>query len=120
MPSQLRAADEAAAEVAQAPRVTLDQVLAKVAHRYYLGGHDVAELCEPEEPVPGNLYVLTLCVLVMANGFVLVGKSAPVSPENFNEILGRQLAYDDAVRQAWTLEGYLLRESLHKAEGSPT
>lgn len=43
------------------------------------------------------------------NGFWLVGKSAPVDPSNYNDEYGRQLAYDDALRQAWPLLafGYL-------------
>ena len=46
------------------------------------------------------------------NGFKVVGKSAPASPENFDPEKGRELAYEDAFRQLWPLEGYLLRERL--------
>ncbi len=51
---------------------------------------------------------LTMCVLTMANGYMIVGKSAPASPENFNEALGKKYAYEDCIRQAFALEGYLL------------
>ena len=61
-----------------------------------------------------GLNLLTLCVLVLDNGFTLVGKSAPASAENFNSALGRKFAYEDALRQLWPLEGYLLRERLWK------
>jgi hypothetical protein len=50
------------------------------------------------------------------NGFVLVGKSAPADPGNFNEELGRNFAKDDALRQMWPLEGYLLCEKLTAEE----
>lgn len=51
----------------------------------------------------------------MQNGFTVIGKSAPASPENFNAELGRQFAYDDAVRQLWPLMGYALRDKLAAA-----
>jgi len=58
--------------------------------------------------------LLTLCILKMQNGFYVVGESAPASPENFNEALGRKFAYENAIRQLWKLEGYALREQLSK------
>ncbi len=48
----------------------------------------------------------------MQNGFTIIGKSAPASPENYDADLGKRLAYEDAVRQAWPLEGYALRSVL--------
>lgn len=47
--------------------------------------------------------VLNVALLQLDNGFWLVGKSAPVDPDNYNAEYGRQLAYDDALRQAWPL-----------------
>lgn len=55
---------------------------------------------------------LTICVLTMQNGFTVVGKSACAHPANFNKELGEKIAYDDAFKQIWALEGYLLREAL--------
>jgi len=49
---------------------------------------------------------------VTRNGFTLIGKSAPASPDNFDPVLGRKLAYEDAVRQLWPLMGYALRDKL--------
>lgn len=49
---------------------------------------------------------LTICVLELDNGFYLVGKSAPVDPHNYDERYGRELAYDDALRQAWPLMAF--------------
>lgn len=54
----------------------------------------------------------TVCMIVTRNGFVVTGKSACVSPENFNQSLGRRIAYDDARSRIWELEGYLLRDRL--------
>lgn len=51
----------------------------------------------------------------MRNGFIMVGKSAPTSPENFNAELGRKLAYEDCIRQLWPLMGFALRDRLAAA-----
>ena len=55
---------------------------------------------------------MTICALELENGFILIGKSAPADAENFDAALGRKFAYEDALRQAWQLEGYLLRQRL--------
>jgi hypothetical protein len=57
---------------------------------------------------------LSICLLVMKNGFVVIGKSAPASPENFNRELGKKFAYEDAVRQLWPLMGFALRDRLSR------
>lgn len=44
----------------------------------------------------------------------MTGQSAAASPENFDEWIGRKYAREDAVRQIWQLEGYLLRQRLHE------
>ncbi len=54
----------------------------------------------------------TICSLVLQNGYVVVGKSAAVSMDNFDEEIGRKVARDDAREQIWALEGYLLKERL--------
>ena len=48
----------------------------------------------------------------MRNGFTVIGKSAPASPENFDAAKGKLFAYEDAIKQLWPLEGYALRERL--------
>lgn len=59
---------------------------------------------------------LTVCALTLRNGFMVVGKSAPASPENFDADLGKKIARDDARNQIWALEGYLLRSQLAGAK----
>jgi len=61
---------------------------------------------------PGT--VMTVCCLILQNGFNVVGTSAPASPENFNEAKGREIAYEKAREQIWALEGYLLKSNLNK------
>lgn len=55
---------------------------------------------------------LTVCKITLENGFAVVGQSAAASPENFDAEIGRRLAFKDARRQIWPLEGYLLRQRM--------
>jgi sRNA-binding carbon storage regulator CsrA len=55
---------------------------------------------------------VTICLITMKNGFVVVGITAPAKVENHNHEVGERFAYENAFRQLWQLEGYLLRENL--------
>ena len=101
----------AIAERTGKPRVSLADMEGKIAARYEFTGCDLLA-GTLEGPYDASLEVLSICILVMRNGFTLIGKSAPASPENFDAELGRKLAYEDALRQLWPLEGYALRERL--------
>lgn len=93
-----------------APRVSLDDIKANIASEMFVVGGDIAAICEaPDHP---SLDVLTICLLVLRNGFTIIGKSAPADARNFDPELGRKLAYEDAVRQVWPLMGYALRDKL--------
>jgi hypothetical protein len=56
----------------------------------------------------------TVCAMVLQNNFVVIGKSAAASMANFDEEIGKQIAYDNAREQIWQLEGYLLKQSLYE------
>lgn len=75
------------------------------ANRINDGQYEVPKMIEA-------LSLLTICVLVLRNGFTVLGKSACASPENFNAELGRKIARQDAVNQMWPLLGYALKEKL--------
>jgi hypothetical protein len=104
-----------------APRVHLADIEAVIAYEYYITGdeiHDVSvsvlgpahkSVSDPE----AAMLCLTLCVLVLANGFTVTGESACASPENFNAELGRKRARQKAIDKIWAFEGYLLKERLH-------
>jgi len=53
---------------------------------------------------------LTICILVMQNGFKILGESACVDPSNYSRALGEQYAYNNAIDKAFAFEGYLLAE----------
>lgn len=98
MADTLKASEAVAASVAVAPRVTYEDLKAKVAaEEYFTAG--------PED-------LLTICVITMQNGFTVVGESACASAANFDPNVGCQFAFEAALRKAWAFEGYLLRERL--------
>ena len=52
----------------------------------------------------------TICSITLENGYSVRGESACVSPENFDDAIGKELAFRDAFGKLWALEGYLLAE----------
>ena len=95
---------------AVAPRVSLAGMMDKISGEYYFTADKAVEaIGAPSLP---SLCLLTVCIIVMQNGFTIIGKSAPASAANFNADLGRKLAHEDAIRQLWPLEGYLLRSTI--------
>lgn len=96
------------------PRVSLDDIKAAMAAVHYTTGDQAVGLHAKVQP---SLRVLTICIVVMKNGFVIIGKSAPASEANFDVTLGRKLAYEDCVRQIWPLMGFALRDKLSNHVG---
>lgn len=111
------------AEGRTAPRVSLSDIEAAILYQVSFTGTDAIEAMQGPYPpsftgnvlqdIPDSLDVLTIHLLVMRNGFTIIGKSAPASAANFDPELGRKLAYEDAIRQIWPLMGFALRERLH-------
>lgn len=114
----LEESDRAAAAVQKTPnRVTLDQLEARIAGEYYATADSFVEGDEKAEEA---LSALTICVLLLDNGWTLVGKSAPADVRNFNADLGKKFAREAALRELWPLEGYLLRQKLDDEAQDPT
>jgi hypothetical protein len=59
---------------------------------------------------------LTVCRLILKNGFKVLGESACASPENFDAELGRKLAKKNARDKIWMLEGYLLKDKIYNGK----
>lgn len=91
-----------------APRVSLQDIENSIVAEY----SGVASDFFPNSPIHASLTLITVCFLVLDNGYVVVGKSAPASADNFNPDLGRHFARDDAIRQIWPLKGFALRDKL--------
>lgn len=97
-----------------APRVTLKDIEAVVTHEFYFTASQGISPRPMDDATWTALSLLTFCVLVLKNGFTVTGESACASPENFNAELGRKVARQNAVSKVWMLEGYLLKERLHR------
>ncbi len=83
-----------------APRVTPDDIEATIKSADF-------------HVFPGSQ--LTVCCITLINGFTVTGTSACASPENFDRQVGENIAFGNARREIWTLEGYLLKQKLHEA-----
>lgn len=100
-------------------RVTLEWVESVITAEFYLMGAQIERattvvLRSKYEASIKAIQGLTLCVLVLKNGFTVVGESACVSPENFDEALSRKIARQKAIDKIWMLEGYLLKQELYE------
>ena len=91
-----------------APRLTPEHIDAQIAGEYWGRASDLFKGC----PTSVAMECLTICVLTLKNGFTIVGKSACASPENYDADLGYKIAREDARKQIWALEGYLLKSKL--------
>lgn len=56
----------------------------------------------------------TVCQITLDNGFTVRGESICVDPDNFEEKVGRKVAYDNAFQQLWKLFGFMLTEDLYR------
>lgn len=80
-----------------APRITLDHIQSLIVEETYT-------------VLPSGKVMV--CELTLRNGYTVRGEAAVVSRANFNEEIGRKISRENAVRQIWQLEGYLLQERL--------
>jgi hypothetical protein len=113
MSLSLQSADAEAAAVAKAPRVSLADIEAAILTKHEFNAWDACAALDGVHAIKDEpLRTLSICIVVLKNGFTVVGKSAPASPENFDRQLGRKLAYEDCVRQLWPLMGFVLRDRM--------
>jgi hypothetical protein len=105
-------------EIQAAPRITDADVEGAIASEWYINAGDgvVPDDFQPPVPAEHPLRQVTICVLVLRNGYKLVGvNEGPVSADNFDAEIGRQYARKKAVDQIWPLLGYELRTKLSQA-----
>ncbi len=104
-----------------APRVTPADIEANIGSEHYFTAFDGAVHMGEHAKYAGDwevprtieaLNLLTICVLVLRNGFTVTGESACASPENFDAVLGRKIARANAVKKVWPLMGYALKQNL--------
>lgn len=90
---------DAAIEKTPAPRVTKEYMASRVKGTTFL---KVGE-------------TVTICNLVLDNGYSVRGESACVNAANYNQEIGEKIAYDNAFNKLWPLFGFLLAETQAKA-----
>lgn len=93
-----------------APRVTPVDIEEEIAGEYSFVVGDVLQ----HAPVLPSAKLLTICVLVLRNGFTVTGESACASPENFDAEIGRKIARQKAVEKIWPLLGFRLHDRLSR------
>ena len=109
---------------AVAPRIMLDDIEANIFSEHYFTARDGRRGAIQdgtyegrERPTFGEadlvrLDLLTFCVLMLRNGFMVTGESACASPENFDAEIGRKIARENAINKIGPLMGYELRTKL--------
>ncbi|WP_193108483.1 Gp49 family protein [Escherichia coli] len=99
-----------------APRLTPDHIESVIAEEHYFTAFDgiraAHEGVREVLSVHPSTRSLTICVLVLYNGFIVTGESACASPENFDAEIGRKVVRKNAIEKIWPLEGYLLKQKL--------
>lgn len=77
-----------------------------------------------EEQISYTVYQLafktvTICNIALKNGFSVRGESACVNPENYNEQIGKTIAYKNAFDKLWAFYGFMLAEDQFRKTGVP-
>ena len=107
-----------------APRITLDDIENNIVSVFYFTAAQGAEKAAMDNgcyaagtPEQGKvLSLLTLCVLILRNGFTVTGESACASPENFDAEKGRKIARENAISKVLPLMGYELKSKLAESK----
>lgn len=122
----VEATDKMSADVAKNPdgRVKLADIEAAIAFEFTRTGAEIIHsppfnveptgeikareffLTPKNAALLSNAGTMTVCMLILHNGFIVIGKSAPLDPANFNAELGAKFARDDAIRQVWPLMAF--------------
>ena len=104
-----------------APRITPQDLQDNISSAHYFTARDgvvgvdldAGHIDEASgTQTPESLSLLTICVLVLKNGFTVTGESACASPENFDAEIGKKIARQNAESKIWPLMGYHLKENL--------
>ena len=96
-------------------RITPADIEAFISGEHYINAGDAITRDNPEANAR-QLGLLTICVLVLKNGFTVTGESACAFPENFDNKIGQKVAREKAIEKIWPLLGFMLRDQLHEQE----
>jgi hypothetical protein len=85
-------------------RVTLEYIQSRIASKDFL-------------VLSGS--TITICNIVLDNGYSVRGESACVDPANFNKEIGQHYAEKQALDKLWPLFGFLLAETRYLRSTKP-
>ena len=104
-------------------KITPDDIEAAIASEHYFTAGEAIS-ATASQVVPSHLFMslnlMTICVLVLKNGFTVIGHAACAAPENFQAQIGMDLARESALRQVWPLLGYELKSRLVDGQDRPS
>lgn len=97
--------------------VTKASIEAKIRNVYYINAGAAVQTSDQgyNERDLAELKLVTICIIILENGFKVEGTSACVDPSRYNEEIGQEEAYKAAFDKIWEKEGYLLKQQLHEA-----
>lgn len=87
-------------EATTAPRVTKEQIEARISDVTFTRLNDT----------------VTICNIMLDNGYSVRGESACVNPENYRQDIGERIAYDNAFQCLWPVFGFLLAEDQFRSK----
>lgn len=112
--------DQAAQATSTKPRVSLQDIEDLIEFKHVVNGLR----CVPDGLLLSTIGAtglgkLSIAFIVLKTGFTVVGTSAPVSAENYNQDLGEKFAYEAALKQIWGHQGYHLAQRLYEKANPP-
>lgn len=101
-----------------ARKVTADHIHSCISEVFYINAGDAVRA----QGVPfksesiSELHLVTVCIIILKNGFKVEGVSACVDPSSYDKALGEKFAFENAFEKIWQLEGYLLKEQMYQEQ----
>lgn len=96
--------------------ISEQDLLDAVACAYIFNAADAFAHTPHAPKAASTLGRLTVCVLVLKNGFLVTGESCCADANHFDPAEGARLAKIDAMEKLWPLLGYELRTKLYNEQ----
>lgn len=101
--------------------VSPEEVNDAIGSVFYFNAYDgVQGKWHGEAPVPtqevDRLTCLTFCVIYLKNGFCVYGTSSCVDSADYNQQLGQDYAYEEAIGKVFGLLGFRQRDVKYRSE----
>ena len=115
----------AAEEMVLPLKVTMEDIEACILAEFYYSAEEgitAAAVNNGEEyehgrPALEALRRLTHCTIVLRNGFTVTGSNNCVSAKEWDPVVGKKMARENALETVWLVMGYALKD-LHFSQGA--